>query len=121
MKPDSDHHHSPPSSHRTFTGMQAALDSGRVYLRHPGGPANLRHFFGWQTDTELCKQQGTISLDCYYESWSSCTLVDALGKELAGMPNPLSKVEAYKPKEKVTPFPHSSFNNKIYPLAHFDI
>ena len=84
--------------------MQAALDSGRVYLRHPGGPANLRHFFGWQTDTELCKQQGTISLDCYYESWSSCTLEDALGKENAKMPNPLSKIEIYRPNEKVIPF-----------------
>ena len=97
--------------------MQAALDSGRVYLRHPGGPANLRHFFGWQTDTELCKQQGTISLDCYYESWSSCTLEDALGKENAKMPNPLSKIEIYRPNEKVIPYSHSTTTYTLF-LIH---
>ena len=67
-------------------GLQAALDSGRVYLRHPGSPTKLRHFFGWQTDTDFCRTQGTNTLDCWYRPWSSCTLAGRMkGMEWDGV------------------------------------
>lgn len=80
-------------------GLSAALDSGRVFLRHPGPPTNLRHFFGWQTNTELCQRAGTTTLDCYYRPWSSCTLEDALGAERAGESGwgPLRDLNTYRP------------------------
>lgn len=84
-------------------GLAAALDSGRVFLRHPGPPTNLRHFFGWQTNTALCKAAGTDTLDCYYRPWSSCTLADAVGAEKAQESGwgPLRDVKVYRPGEHV--------------------
>lgn len=65
--------------HVEGNGLTIALNTGRVYLMHPGGPERLKHFMYWQTDNSHCKSQKKRTLECYYEPWSSCTLQDALG------------------------------------------
>jgi hypothetical protein len=57
-----------------------AMDLGRVYLPNPF----LNEGSEWEFDNDFCRNQTEyrrFGFDCYYESWSSCTIFDALGDD----------------------------------------
>lgn len=58
--------------------------SGRVFLFHPDGD-NVY----WETNIPFCRDVA-ISLECFYERLSKCTISDALrgtGKDVNGIPS----------------------------------
>jgi len=70
--------------HVESTILSLALELGRVYLPHPEGSIfNTRHDPDnrWQMNTSFCRNQSKLNYDCYYESWSSCTIYDAIGNK----------------------------------------
>jgi hypothetical protein len=69
--------------HVLGAGLALAMSLGRVYvmLEHQGDSSlndKVHSLNDFQINTEFCRKQGKLSLDCYYEPWSSCTLEDAL-------------------------------------------
>lgn len=61
--------------HMEGFGLSLALNVGRVYLYHPDGD-NLF----WETINPYCLKNGqnNANLGCFYESFSKCTIEDAL-------------------------------------------
>lgn len=69
--------------HVIGAGLALAMRMKRVYvmLADQGDSAlmdKMRSINNFQVDTEFCRKQKHLNLDCYYEPWSSCTLEDAL-------------------------------------------
>jgi len=81
--------------HVEGVALAIAMELGRILLPHPdgvvrGAPRDFGFHIdhGWQVDNEYCRNQNTTSLDCYYESWSSCTIEDALrGRSIKDIPD----------------------------------
>lgn len=77
--------------HVIGVGLAMAMNMGRVYVMFPDhGDSSLMAKMDsnnrFQVDIDYCKKQGKLSLDCYYEPWSSCTIEDALkGTSLQGL------------------------------------
>eukprot|EP01041_Mallomonas_annulata_P006580 gene6580-13310_t len=60
-------------------GLALALDLGRVYIANPEGPVHIGLLDNtWQTRNPFCRSQNKLTLECYYEPWSSCSYKDAL-------------------------------------------
>jgi hypothetical protein len=64
-------------------GLAMAMNLGRVYVMFPdrgnsGLSDKMNSLNRFQVDTEYCRKQGKLSLECYFEPWSSCTIEDAL-------------------------------------------
>jgi hypothetical protein len=57
--------------------LAIAINTGRILLRDPFG----RHEVQQYIDVPFCKNQTTFArkhtMDCFYESWSNCTMEDA--------------------------------------------
>jgi hypothetical protein len=69
--------------HVLGAGMALAMKLNRVYLlltdaSDSGLEDKMASTNRFQVDIEYCRNQSKLSLDCYYEPWSSCTLQDAL-------------------------------------------
>jgi hypothetical protein len=71
--------------HVIGVGLALAMNMGRVYVMFPDHgdsslTAKMDSLNRFQVDIDYCKNQGPgkLSLDCYYEPWSSCTIEDAL-------------------------------------------
>jgi len=79
--------------HVIGVGLALAMNMGRVYVMFPDrGDSSLsdkmNSLNSFQVDNDFCRKQGPgkLSLDCYYEPWSSCTIEDALqGTTLQGL------------------------------------
>lgn len=72
-------------THIIGAGLGMAMNMKRVYLMNNLGNKNytmnlikLENRYGFQIDNSFCRDQGKLSLECYYEPWSKCTLKDAL-------------------------------------------
>jgi hypothetical protein len=63
--------------HVTGSILALALEMGRVYLQNPIVPDIMK----WESDNQHCRSQNKTNLECYYEPWSSCTVLDALGPD----------------------------------------
>lgn len=50
-------------------GLGMAIETGRVYLQQGG--------WSWRFKNYHCASQNKQSMECYYQSWSKCTLQDA--------------------------------------------
>lgn len=68
-----------------------SMNLGRVYLQNPIQHPHVQ----WQIDSNFCRMQKKLNLECYYHSWSSCTIYDALG------PDALEILQKVKQKDNV--------------------
>ena len=59
--------------HTEVIGLTIAMELGRVYL-----PRNDNKSLTWETSSRHCTSRLKNNLNCFYESWSKCSIADAI-------------------------------------------
>lgn len=69
--------------HVVGVGLALAMNMNRVFIMDPAGPKATDFLNNtWQTRTPFCSDQNKITLECYFEPWTHCSINDAFDGDI---------------------------------------
>ena len=76
--------------HVVGNGLAFAMNMGRIYVMNPEGPISDKQLGlnnSFQIDSKFCIERGKMTLECYFEKWTSCSITE--GEEIPLGPSPV--------------------------------
>ena len=63
--------------HVVGMGLAIAMNAGRIYVQHPGGPGKENPNEA-MTNSNHCKTQDRRNMECYFEPWTNCSIQEVM-------------------------------------------